>query len=366
MITPKFKFPVAMLVFAVTLLGSRVPATGGTYDDLVPRHLLGLVHAPEVHEELELTDQQIRDLETLFRSVDARWFPARILPPEKQVAEINELEQQVRDWFRANTSPLQQKRLEQLLYYAQATRMFLREDVAQELGISKAQQDEFAEAARETDKARLELSQTQFGDPSIKSLQEKLAKSMQTERSISDKMLGPAMQAKLAKLVGAPFDPRKLQRIYAMAPEFAEVEHWINSQPLTMSQLRGKVVLVHFYAFQCHNCHANFEIYKRWHKELTDRGVVVVGIQTPETPRERDPQAVSSAAKERRLDFPVLVDLKSENWKAWGNTMWPTVYVVDKNGYIRFWWQGELNWKGATTDKTIEKVVSDLLREPSA
>jgi hypothetical protein len=58
------------------------------------------------------------------------------------------------------------------------------------------------------------------------------------------------------------------------------------------------------------------------------------------------------------------MDLKSENWKAWGNTMWPTVYVIDKKGYLRHWWQGELNWQGATGDQTIERIADDLLKEP--
>ncbi len=131
-----------------------------------------------------------------------------------------------------------------------------------------------------------------------------------------------------------------------------------------VKELRGKVVLVHFYAFQCHNCHANFEIYRRWHDQWHEKGVVVVGIQTPETSQERDPAAVKSAAAERKLEFPIIVDVASKNWDAWGNTMWPTVYVVDKNGYLRQWWAGELNWKGATGDKTIEQVVDQLLAEP--
>mgnify|MGYP003467310104 FL=1 len=97
--------------------------------------------------------------------------------------------------------------------------------------------------------------------------------------------------------------------------------------------------------------------------QLREKGVEVIGIQTPETSQERDPAAVKSAAASRKLEFPILVDLESKNWGAWGNTMWPTVYVVDKNGYIRHWWQGELNWKGATADKTIENVVQKLLDE---
>ena len=78
---------------------------------------------------------------------------------------------------------------------------------------------------------------------------------------------------------------------------------------------------------------------------------------------ERDPEAVKNAASERDLKFPIMVDLASENWKAWSNTMWPTVYVIDKNGYIRQWWQGELNWNGATGDEIIHKLITELLEE---
>jgi peroxiredoxin len=94
------------------------------------------------------------------------------------------------------------------------------------------------------------------------------------------------------------------------------------------------------------------------------QGVVVIGIQTPETQPERDLTAICKAATDNRLEFPILMDLKSENWKAWGNTMWPTVYVIDKKGYLRHWWQGELNWQGATGDQTIERIADDLLKEP--
>lgn len=78
---------------------------------------------------------------------------------------------------------------------------------------------------------------------------------------------------------------------------------------------------------------------------------------------ECDPAKVIKAAQQEGFKFPVLIDLEERNWKAWGNTMWPTVYVVDKKGYIRFWWQGELNWLGTTTDKKIESVVDQLLKE---
>ncbi len=333
------------------------------YDKLVPQYLLGLVHAPEVHSELKLSDQQVADLESLLRNLDAKWFPARILPTEQERAVTRELESQVWEWFRKSATEEQRQRLQQLEYYAQGNRIVLRSDVARQVGIQSSQQQKLAVLARAADESKMALANTQFGDPQIKSLQEKAEKAIKGEREGLMKIIRPEQRQKLQSLLGEPFDPTRLKRIYAMAPEFAEVEHWMNSSPLTMRELRGKVVLVHFYAFQCHNCHANFGIYRRWHKELTDKGVVVIGIQTPETNRERDAEAVKAAASEKDLKFPIMIDLKSENWKAWGNTMWPCVYVVDKQGYIRLWWPGELNWKGATGDKTVEDAVNKLLAE---
>ena len=147
-----------------------------------------------------------------------------------------------------------------------------------------------------------------------------------------------------------------------MAPDFSPSADWLNSPALSLEQLRGKVVLVHFYAFQCHNCQANFDVYRRWHDRFGD-DVVVVGIQTPETPDERRRDRVAAAVKLDDFKFPVIFDAASEHWKTWGNTMWPTVYVIDKKGYLRRWWQGELRWKGADTDQQLESLIEDLIEE---
>lgn len=337
--------------------------TNNAHGNLIPQFLLGLVHAPEVHKELKLSVNQIGDLETLLRRVDAEWFPARNLAADPQRAVILNLESQVWEWFGKNATQEQRQRLWQLECYAQGSRGLLRPDVAERIGLQSAQQKRLAVLARATDESRLALARITFGDPELKGLQERAEKASKAERAGLTKIVTSEQMQKLKSVLGDPFDPTKLKRVHAMAPEFASVDNWINSSPLTMRQLRGKVVLVHFYAFECHNCHANFGIYRRWHKELTDKGVVVVGIQTPETNRERDVGAVRAAASERELKFPIMIDLKSENWKAWGNTMWPCVYVVDKQGYLRMWWPGELNWKGATGDKTIEEAVNSLLAE---
>jgi len=64
------------------------------------------------------------------------------------------------------------------------------------------------------------------------------------------------------------------------------------------------------------------------------------------------------------MRYPILVDLDKKNWNAWGNSMWPTVYLIDKKGYVRSWWQGELNWKGAGGQKIMANRIAELLAEP--
>ncbi|WP_417730376.1 redoxin domain-containing protein [Rosistilla oblonga] len=354
---------IAMVAVAVATVARADDSPTAAADDLVPRYFLAMVHAPEVHAELELSEAQIADLENVFQSVDSTWFQSRLLPADQQNKIIDQTELPVRKWFADNTSAKQQQRLKQLECYSQGVRMLLTDQMTTQLDIDRGQQTKLIALAKTCRDLEQRLQKAVAAKQPTDDLTEKLQKAVAAEREGYKQVLKPQQIQKLGQVLGEPFDTGKLKRTYPMAPEFVAVEHWLNSPPLQIRELKGKVVLVHFYAFQCHNCHANFAHYQRWHRELRDKGVVVVGIQTPETSRERDPKAVRAAAVDRQLEFPILVDLGSQNWRAWGNTMWPTVYVVDKQGYIRHWWQGELNWQGATGDKTIEDLVEQLLQE---
>ncbi|HMP08272.1 MAG TPA: redoxin domain-containing protein [Lacipirellulaceae bacterium] len=336
-----------------------VPVVDPTYRPLAPHRLLALLHAPEVHAELKLSEEQVAQLETWFAEVDGPWFRSRIQSDEIRLAELDRLESATRAWLAANCTPAQQQRVLQLEWQSLGPRLLLRNDLARALGATADQQREFATLAAQNDETVREATQAKAAGDAADDATVTVIDESAAVRSI----LTPEQQAKLGEVVGPLFDTRALRRIYPMAPELVPCDVWINSAPMTLAALRGQVVLVHFYAFQCSNCHANFDIYRRWHQTLRERGVVVLGIQTPETATERDPDAVRRAATERGLEFPIIVDLESANWKAWGNTMWPTVYVVDKRGYIRHWWQGELNWQGATGDATIEEIVESALAE---
>lgn len=149
----------------------------------------------------------------------------------------------------------------------------------------------------------------------------------------------------------------------AKAPEFSGVTEWINSDPLTMSKLRGKVVLVHFWTNGCYNCVNNYVHYKSWEEKYKGKDVVIVGIHSPETTGERDIERIKAQAQKNGLKFPIAVDNNMTNWGRWNNRYWPTVYVVDKRGVVRYGWEGELSYKGAPGEETVRKLVDQLLLE---
>ena len=91
--------------------------------------------------------------------------------------------------------------------------------------------------------------------------------------------------------------------------------------------------------------------------------MTVLGIHTPETPGERDVAAIRQKAKANRLEYPVAVDNGTKNWEAWANRYWPSTYLVDKRGQVRFWWYGELGGPEDSAGKVLEQKIKELLAE---
>jgi len=145
------------------------------------------------------------------------------------------------------------------------------------------------------------------------------------------------------------------------APEFADIGAWINSEPLTMSQLRGKVVVIHFWTFGCVNCIRNLPHIESLHKKFARQDVVIVGIHTPETEAEKNLDNVRDNVKRRKIEYPVAVDGSATMWNAWGTRYWPSVGLVDRNGDVRYVWEGELNKKG---ESLMGQRITELLAEP--
>lgn len=121
-----------------------------------------------------------------------------------------------------------------------------------------------------------------------------------------------------------------------VAPEFPVTSQagWINSSPLRLAELRGKVVLVEFWTFGCSNCVNTLPWLKTVAERYGSRGLVVVGVHTPEFQHERDPENVRRATKRLGINYPVMLDAESEYWRALGNLYWPAFYLVDGSGRI--------------------------------
>ena len=142
---------------------------------------------------------------------------------------------------------------------------------------------------------------------------------------------------------------------------------WLNTpgdQPVSLASRRGKVTIVHFWTYGCYNCQNNLAAYARWYQQFAGRDVVIVGIHTPETSSERVGANVVRHVKDFKIEYPVLFDQSETNWRRWQQRYWPTVYLIDRKGKVRFRWIGELNYGGKQGEASMAKLVEDLLREP--
>lgn len=331
---------------------------------LVPQVLLGLLHAPEVQRELGFSTREKRiQLEGMLDKVDGEWWRARNLPFAERRRIVLQCERTVRDWLFLHVDRATLERLEQLEFQAQGERALLRRDLADDLRINKTTTQKMIALAAATDAAIARLEKARRDDPETAALRTAVDDARQREpRALLD-LLSRSQQVDYHRRLGPDFDTARLKRIFPLAPDLVDSPHWINSGPLSLRKLRGQVVVLHFYAFECVNCQRNLPIYQQWHTTWSERGVTVIGIQTPETENERQVAAITEAAQRDGLTYPVLVDLEAKNWKAWGNTIWPSVYVIDTDGYIRQWWQGELRWQGARGDEQLTKLIEGLLTE---
>ncbi|MBI2804513.1 MAG: redoxin domain-containing protein [Planctomycetes bacterium] len=111
------------------------------------------------------------------------------------------------------------------------------------------------------------------------------------------------------------------------------------------------------------NCVRNYPWYKGIWKDFKDKGVVVIGIHTPETEGEKNVKALQKRLKDAGLTFPVAVDNKTTMWRRYNNSYWPSVYLINKQGLARWGWAGELGWKGARGEVHMRAKIVALLKE---
>ena len=141
------------------------------------------------------------------------------------------------------------------------------------------------------------------------------------------------------------------------APRFAGFTNWINSKPLTSKQLRGKVVLIDFWTYSCINCLRTLPHVKAWYQTYHDKGLVVIGVHTPEFAFEHVPSNVRSAVRRLGIKYPVALDNDYGTWNAFRNQYWPAKYLIDRSGHLRYYHFGEGSYD--TTEARIRTLLGE-------
>jgi len=141
----------------------------------------------------------------------------------------------------------------------------------------------------------------------------------------------------------------------ASAPNFTGIDTWLNSAPLDVAQLRGKVVLVDFWTFDCINCAHTLPHVKDWYARYHDKGLVVVGVHTPEFAFEHDTGNLKNAIKRFGIEYPVAQDNQYATWNAYGNEYWPALYLIDQNGKLVYSHYGEGSYE--QTEQAIRGLL---------
>ena len=169
----------------------------------------------------------------------------------------------------------------------------------------------------------------------------------------------------------APADPRAI-KVHPMPstairlpvdgelPSLRNATAWLNSDPLTASGLRGKVVLVEFWTYSCINWRRQLPYVRAWAEKYKDQGLVVIGVHAPEFSFEKHVDNVRQAAKEMRIDYPIALDNDHAIWRDFNNEYWPALYFFDAQGRIRHHQFGEGEYEQS------ELIIHQLLTEAGA
>jgi cytochrome c biogenesis protein CcdA/thiol-disulfide isomerase/thioredoxin len=142
-----------------------------------------------------------------------------------------------------------------------------------------------------------------------------------------------------------------------VAPELISGGAWFNSNPQTLAQLRGKVVIIDFWTYSCINCQRTLPYLRSWYDKYKDKGLVIIGVHAPEFEFEKSEKNVAQAITDFNLTYPIVQDNDFATWRAYSNRYWPAKYIIDKEGYIRYTHFGEGEY-----DET-ERVIQELLKE---
>ena len=170
---------------------------------------------------------------------------------------------------------------------------------------------------------------------------------------------GPAMMAANPAMVmkAQPDAVEESLPVEGGAPALSGAVEWLNSPPLTLEALKGKIVLVDFWTYSCINCLRAIPYVRAWAEKYRDQGLVVIGVHAPEFAFEKNLDNVRKAVLDLKIDYPVAVDNDYAIWRAFQNQYWPAHYFLDAQGRIRHHHFGEGDYDGS------ERVIQQLLAE---
>lgn len=310
----------------------------------VPSILSQLLRSEAVARELQLDRSQRQTCVALAEKVAYPLFLSRDLPPDAKRERILLLTEEIETALVQHLTAEQRTRLAEIRLRAQGWPALLAPPYVDAMQLSTKQVTDM--------QSLLAAAQKVQNGTAAKSLDARIFK-----------LLSGDQQSELARLSGKPFDLGLVRKVICRAPELRDVSDWVNTQPLTLQGLRGQVVALHFFAFGCINCIHNQPHYKDWHQRFSRQKFIQLALHTPETEQERDTSKLRADVAARELKYPIAVDAKGSNWNAWANNLWPSTYLIDKQGYVRYWWYGELNWQGAQGEAFMRERITQLLTE---
>ncbi len=335
-------------------------------DDAAPTDpYWSLIHDQAVLDDLKLSADQQKAWRDALDPLDLRCFPLRNRSAAEAEPGFAKAAAAARSQLTKILKAPQAQRLDQVIVRAQGPAALLRDDLAAKLKLTDKQRSDIRQAISDARQSRQKLeSDLRAAKLETAAAEKQYTKINETERDAVNAALTSDQKQRLATLFARDFDLSKLGRTAFKAPQLiAATDSWVNAPAPSASDLTGRVLVVHFFAFGCSNCIHNYPTYREWQEKLAGKDVTFVGIHTPETPGEHNVETLKTKLKNERLTFLVLVDNDKANWNAWGNSMWPSVYILDRRGYMRAFWPGELRWQGATGDQQMLQTIDQLLAE---
>ena len=332
----------------------------GSPSILIPHPATMLLRDPSLYRELKLPPEQAEDLDAILEPIEQSLWRLRGVRGQRRQAEAESLLAQLHEKLALALSAEAHERYLQLERQALGLQALLLPDVKDSLKLNQGQAQQIQTHLYGLER-NLRRAQRKITHPRELQLREIELRS-QTKQDVLA-VLWPAQRDLFTGLLGPRFNFSVVESRACRVPELVDVSAWINAEPFTLKSLRGKVVVVHFYTYGCINCIHNLPIYNRWQERFPENEFQVVGIHRPETKGEYDLDQVRAKAKEAGIQYPIAVDNQGANWDAWANTAWPSLYVIDKQGFVRLWWVGELNWADSDGEQRVVARIVKLLEE---